>query len=422
MGHGHVGGRSATLRAGPMATRHRSLIIAPAAVALAMANFVAVSEASSAVDAPRSDRDRATVFDIARPGASSSFSLEVRPSEQPKPTHGPKPTATPTPRPKPATTPTPARSTPKPTPGPTATPAINTPTPTWSPQADALLGPVTGTTPGAGITAASGVGPISGLPVAPFPVLLAVVAMFAVIAGIRRRRRATVEGAVALAVDPPDDPPTLAVAPRPLPVGEEHVPRWRRPSVVAARFDTDNTVTMRAATAGSVAPRRAPNVFTDLTADAGDRMRLRYDGVPLLDQPDDALGRSQADLDTGDEVLILDRDEVWANVTTPAGTTGWVPTMVLADASGWVVEDVVADPGLQGESPGPGLTDDDQPSLEVLLERIAAERRARQEAIQASEPPARTRKAPAPRRKAAKAPSKPTLGRGPGTGPAVSPG
>ena len=30
--------------------------------------------------------------------------------------------------------------------------------------------------------------------------------------------------------------------------GEADVPRWRRPSVVAARFETDNTVILRAAT------------------------------------------------------------------------------------------------------------------------------------------------------------------------------
>ena len=252
-----------------------------------------------------------------------------------------------------------------------------------------------------------------------FPILLALVALFAVMAVGRRRRPAAVEGAAALEMALPDDPTTLSLTPHPTPTGEEHVPRWRRPSVVAARFETDSTVIVRAATAGSVAPRRTPNVFTDPTADAGDRMWLRYDGVPLLDQPDEALGRSQADLDTGDEVLVLERDELWANVTTPAGIMGWVPAMVLADASGSIDDSVDVGARLHGEPFEPAPADDEQPPLEVLLERMAAERRARQEEMQAPEPAAApTRKAAVPRRNTApKAPSKPGLRARPATRP-----
>jgi len=163
-----------------------------------------------------------------------------------------------------------------------------------------------------------------------------------------------------------------------LPAGEADVPRWRRPSVVAARFETDNTVIQRAATVDQTTGRHAPSVFTDRTTDAGGRMRLRYDAVPLLDRPDDVLARTQAELNAGDEVLVLERGEIWANVTTPAGVMGWVPSMVLVE------ESEMMDEG------GSGIADDPatiQPSaeplsLEMLLEAAAARRLAREERLQ----------------------------------------
>jgi hypothetical protein len=224
----------------------------------------------------------------------------------------------------------------------------------------------------------------------------------------RRRRAASVAGEGALAADrlptDPDANTTYLVAPRPAPGDEALVPRWRRPSVVAARFETDNTIVVRAATVDLGAPTRAPLVFADGARVAGDRMRLRFDGVPLLDQPDEALGRIRADLDTGDEVMVLERDELWTSVTTPAGLTGWVPTMVLADASGWV--DVHPTPAIR---PDPAEPEDEQPSLEVLLAAVAAERRARHELLEAT-PPAVPANDRSKRKSPAKAPAKPRPG------------
>lgn len=80
-----------------------------------------------------------------------------------------------------------------------------------------------------------------------------------------------------------------------------------------------------------------------------------------------------------------------------------VPAMVLADSSGWVDEEVDPGAAIQPESAAPG---DEQPSIEVLLERIAAERRARQEGLQTIEPAA-ARKDSVAGKKASKAPSKP---------------
>ena len=240
-------------------------------------------------------------------------------------------------------------------------------------------------------------------PLAPstlIPALAAAVVLFAVLAlvVVARRRRSAANraetGASAIDLD----------APLPAQAAEAQVPRWRRPSVMAARFQTDSTAVVRAAMPDPIAARRAPNVFASGTDIGGERMRLRYDGVPLLDRPDDALGRNWTDLDTGDEVLILERDEIWANVTTPAGATGWVPTMVLADSSTWV--DKGPEPEVQ---PVPEASRDEQPSLEVLLAAIAAERRARQELLEAT-PPAEASNDRGKRKSPARAPSKPSSG------------
>jgi hypothetical protein len=219
--------------------------------------------------------------------------------------------------------------------------------------------------------------PDPAVPSTLIPALAAALVLFALLALVvvaRHRRSAANRAETAGSATDPN-------APLPAQVAEAQVPRWRRPSVMAARFQTDSTAVVRAAMPDPIAARRAPNVFAAGNDAGGERMRLRYDGVPLLDRPDDALGRTWTDLDTGDEVLILERDEIWANVTTPAGATGWVPTMVLAASSTWVDED--PEPEIQAAPVAPR---DEQPSLEVLLAAIAAERRARQELLEATPP------------------------------------
>jgi hypothetical protein len=112
--------------------------------------------------------------------------------------------------------------------------------------------------------------------------------------------------------------------------GEEHLPRWRRPSVVAARFETVNTAAIKAA-AGVIRRRRPAQRFgTDTDVD---RWVLRYDGVVLLDRPDDVHGRPMEGLQADDEVALLERDELWANVATPGGRAGWIPAMALGPAT-----------------------------------------------------------------------------------------
>ena len=158
---------------------------------------------------------------------------------------------------------------------------------------------------------------------------------------------------------------------------DRNLPRWLDPSVVAARFRTDTTAAARAAAAVAIAPARAPVLFSDPIDELAERMRVRYDGVPLLDRPDDVLGRTLGELDGGDEVELLERGEIWARVKTPKAAAGWLPSMTLAPVATVASEDDVdSREPIQPEPPVPA---DDSPTLEALLEIIAAQRLARQE-------------------------------------------
>jgi Bacterial SH3 domain len=154
---------------------------------------------------------------------------------------------------------------------------------------------------------------------------------------------------------------------------DRNLPRWLDPSIAAARFKTDTTTAARASAAVAVAtaPARLPVVFATPVEDLAERLQVRYDGVPLLDRPDDVLGQTIGELDSGDEVEILEREEIWARVRTPSGTAGWTPTMALSD-----VEIAVAEPA---PDPGPlalANSSDEQPPLEALFAAIAAKRHA----------------------------------------------
>jgi hypothetical protein len=121
---------------------------------------------------------------------------------------------------------------------------------------------------------------------------------------------------------------------------------------------------------------------------------VRYDLVQLLDRPDEALGVPHGELNSGDEVEVLERDAIWTRVQTPGGPAGWVPAMTLAPADA-LAGGPEAEMPLAGDIGGAEVRDDQQP-LETLL-AIAAERRARidaQAAVVLDEPghqPAKSR-------------------------------
>lgn len=164
------------------------------------------------------------------------------------------------------------------------------------------------------------------------------------------------------------------------------MPRWLRPSVRAARVASVKNPTPR--------ERREPVLFTGPVDGAGERLVVRYDRVQLLDRPNDALGMPLGELDTGDEVEILEREVIWTRVRTPSQRDGWVPAMTLTAPDALAVEPE-ASPAADG--PDPAIGESGLPALEDLL-AIAAQRRALADA-----PPAAPAK---PRKPKAKAPGK----------------
>ena len=102
-----------------------------------------------------------------------------------------------------------------------------------------------------------------------------------------------------------------------------NLPRWRRPSLLAARKSD---------------PIRngAEHVTLTFTSQGGsatavERHVVRYRLVQLLDRPDELLGQAVDSLDEGDEVEILEHHGTYRRVRTPDGRQGWLHRMTLGD-------------------------------------------------------------------------------------------
>jgi len=129
-----------------------------------------------------------------------------------------------------------------------------------------------------------------------------------------------------LSQNPADHPTVVAMAPLTAESvaaadPEANMPRWRRPSVQAARFadpkryDTFNRTPMR---------------FTPDTAPTTAELRVvRYAMVPLLDRPDEVMGLQIADLMVGDELQVVESSGAYWEVVTPDGERGWVHRTTL---------------------------------------------------------------------------------------------
>jgi hypothetical protein len=181
----------------------------------------------------------------------------------------------------------------------------------------------------------------------------------------------------------PSEPLILPPAPSSEPA-EAHLPRWLRPSVRASRFDA-----MRATTPS---PARERLAFEGPADEATDRWTVRYDLVPLLDRPDEALGIRHGELDSGDEIEILEREATWVQVRTPTGASGWIPVMTLTSADAFAQElETQMRAAAEIEA---GTGPDGQPALETLL-AIAAQRRAQLN----GDSPAAPHEAPDPRQR-----------------------
>jgi hypothetical protein len=136
---------------------------------------------------------------------------------------------------------------------------------------------------------------------------------------------------------------TAAVAATPVDL-EASMPRWRRPSLQAAR---------------KADPTRYVSTSPSLRFDAGDasaigyeRRLIRYRVVRLLDAPDELRAVEIGQLDLGDEVQLLEKSGAYWLVRTPDGRQGWLHKMTLGDtvaesatsaADAWNVGDIDGD-------------------------------------------------------------------------------
>ncbi|HEX5466056.1 MAG TPA: hypothetical protein VFW92_05195, partial [Candidatus Limnocylindrales bacterium] len=107
---------------------------------------------------------------------------------------------------------------------------------------------------------------------------------------------------------------------------EASMPRWRRPSLRAARR-SDPTVDL-----GVVEAERL-TFEHGIVHPTGERelRRIRYRMVRLGDGPDEILSTEIGRLDEGDEVELLKRSGAYWQVRTPLGQVGWVHRMTLGE-------------------------------------------------------------------------------------------
>jgi hypothetical protein len=139
------------------------------------------------------------------------------------------------------------------------------------------------------------------------------------------------------------------------------LPRWRRPSLMAARKSDP-------VRDGAIASRLTfENAPTTAGVDGTERRRIRYRIVRLLDRPDELLGVEVGSLDEGDEVAILEQQGTYRRVLTPDGRQGWLHRMTLGDIVDHDIEPELA------VTDGPALEPD--AGADMLLAYLAARAR-----------------------------------------------
>jgi hypothetical protein len=113
-----------------------------------------------------------------------------------------------------------------------------------------------------------------------------------------------------------------------IPADEVHLPRWRRPSLMAARkgsaaVSPDELVASRL-TFEHAAVRPEP---------MHERRYIRYRMVRVGDRPDEILSIEIGRLDQGDEVELLESRGAFWKVRVPTGLIGWIHRTTLAEAA-----------------------------------------------------------------------------------------
>jgi len=171
---------------------------------------------------------------------------------------------------------------------------------------------------GAGVTGESN----PGQPGSPF-VPIALVALIALggssglfVVAVRRRRRnhvtVVVEAPAPVAIGGGEAPAPLAIAAGDDPYSEADIPRWRRPSLQAARGRSGR---------GPVDPAWQL-AFAEPTASGAERRRVRYRLARLSDAPDEVRSVAIGQLEANDEVEVLERYAGFIRVRTSLGTEG----------------------------------------------------------------------------------------------------
>jgi hypothetical protein len=105
---------------------------------------------------------------------------------------------------------------------------------------------------------------------------------------------------------------------------EAGMPRWRRPSLQAAR---------KADPSRSVAMNQPMTFDSGIVAavDGRERRVIRYAVVRLLDAPDELRSAEIGQLDQGDEVQLIERSGAYWLVLCPNGQQGWIHKMTLGE-------------------------------------------------------------------------------------------
>jgi hypothetical protein len=274
---------------------------------------------------------RTVTFTAVSPVSAVVSAPTPKPTPKPTPRPTPRPTPKPTPKPNPTLRPTP-KPTAKPTPKPTR-PASPSPAPAGSgagaspsPSGTVLAGGIVGIGPITG--SPSPAGPLGGGPsplLVPLWTLAGLAGAGALFVIVARRRSRDSENALAapsnvvILTHPSVMPNRLpAIAPG-IPIEEQGMPRWRRPSVRASR-----QAEARGAIEGPVAIR-----FREDPAPDVERRAVRYRIVPITDEPDEIRSTEVGQLSQGDEVEVIGRHAGYVRVRTPFGQEGWVHRTTL---------------------------------------------------------------------------------------------
>jgi hypothetical protein len=124
-----------------------------------------------------------------------------------------------------------------------------------------------------------------------------------------------------VAVEPPEVAAMAPEAAKEAVDPEALMPRWRRPSLLAARHADPSRYESH---------ERPPSRFrADLAPTPAELRIVRYAVVPLLDRPDEVLGLQVFDLVMGDEVQVVESSGAFWEVVCADGERGWVHRTTL---------------------------------------------------------------------------------------------